>query len=66
MHLIDVSSLKVVHVQVCPCHHAPVLLICMQAPNTQLSTDLVDFTMMAASGYMNAAKKHAHKRKRKA
>lgn len=66
MHLTDILGLKAVHMNVCPCRHAPDLLICMQACNTQLSTDLVQFTMLAANGDKSAATKQAHKRKRAA
>ena len=49
MHLTDVLDFKAVHFNVCPCGHAPDLLACMQAPNTQLSTGMVEFAMLATS-----------------
>ena len=66
MHLTDVLDLKAVHVNVCPCGHAPDVLTCMQASNTQLSTGMVEFAMLAANGYKNAATKQTYKRKRNA
>ena len=38
----------------------------MQAPNTQLSTGLVEFAMLAANGDKNAATKQTYERKRNA
>ena len=65
MHLLNDSSFKVVHGNECPCRHAPDVLTLMQTPNTQLSTGVVEFTMMATSEY-NVATKQPHKRKRNA
>ena len=48
----------------CSQRHAPDLLVCLQAPGAQLSIDLVEFTMLAAHGFENAATKQSHKRKR--
>lgn len=62
-----ISSLwhsQVVRVNLCSQRHAPDLLVCLQAPGAQLSIDLVEFTMLAAHGFENAATKQSHKRKR--
>ena len=42
-----------------------IMPMCMQAPDTQLSTDMVKFKFLAARGHKNAATTQSHKRKRK-